>query len=89
MNWTLYGGKELKEVLIKKTTMESFGKYIFSYVGGIIFIIIGILKVRYQKKQPAELDDSPLQPYLEGWAFGIGTIVLGVTIIICKLLGKY
>jgi hypothetical protein len=68
--------------------MNEISKYIFSYFGGIVFIIIGFLIIRYMYKQPVEIDDSPLQGYISGWIGAIGTILFGILIIIGKLQGK-
>lgn len=68
--------------------MDKFREFIFSYLGAIIFIIIGILKVRNQYKKPVEMDDSPLQPYISGWVWGIGIIAFGIIILIGKIQGK-
>lgn len=65
--------------------------YLLSYPCGIICIVIGLLKLKsqYKKKPEFEYDGTPLQPYMDGWALGIGMILLGSLIIICKIQGKY
>lgn len=68
--------------------MGNISQYLLSYPCGLICIIIGILKLRAQYKNKFDFDDSPLYPHLDGWAWGIGIIILGVLIIMFKFQGK-
>ncbi len=69
--------------------MKDFFDYMFaSYWGGVIFILLGWFFIRYTLKNPDTNENKWLAGDLSGWAGGISFILIGVTIIIAKLVGK-
>ena len=64
--------------------------FIHSYIGAAIWILIGVWFLKYwvKKKPKARVDSQRLLGNLYGFAAGIGAIILGVSIIISKILGK-
>lgn len=71
--------------------MEEFSHcikmFFTSYIGGICIFVIGIFQIRKMLNSNERIDDSILQPYIRGWAVGIGSTVLGLVVIILKLFG--
>lgn len=67
---------------------EYLGTLLYSYVGGLVLLLLGIIKVYRMSKSNDKVDGSILQPYLRGWFTGIALIVLGIVVIILKLMGK-
>lgn len=73
--------------------MISFIRHLFeflatTYVGGIFWILFGIIVIRFTKKNPQKDIYSPLQGNAKGTLAGYGGIIMGIFIIILKLLNK-
>ena len=66
--------------------MKSF--FFETYVGGILFILIGVLIIIHTVKYTNPVYDSVLQPYTHGILGGIGAIILGFSIIVNIFLGN-
>lgn len=60
-----------------------------SYFGGLFMLILGVFQTYKSWKSDGKIDGSILQPYLSGWIAGVGSILLGITIIVLKILGKH
>ena len=61
---------------------------ISTYYFAIFAIIFGIWKLRDTIKNTPHYAESALQPFLSGIFAGIGSIVLGITIIYFKIKSK-
>ena len=61
-----------------------------SYIGGVLYLILGIKMIKNQLKENVNNVDwsSPFQGYIKGWVFGIGATIAGLLIIILKIFGK-
>ena len=62
--------------------------FLGTYFGGLIWIIVGIILIRFTIKNPQESKFSVIQGDMRGWAGGLGFIGVGISIIVMKLLGK-
>ena len=56
-----------------------------SYFGGVLFIIYGILYLKYERKRKQNINDLF---FLRGWFSAVGSLIFGVLIIILNLLDK-
>lgn len=61
--------------------------FISTYIGGILCIIIGLFAIWVVKKSP-EMAKSAFRGDICGWAGGVGSIIIGICVLIGKLLGK-
>jgi len=69
--------------------MKDFFDYMFSsYWGGVILILLGWYLIRDTIKNPDTDENKWFAGDLSGWAGGIGFILIGITIIIAKMVGK-
>jgi hypothetical protein len=59
-------------------------KLLSTYVGALFLIFIGIIIIRYTIRKPDE-KGFPVNYSVQGWAAGIGFIILGIIVIIHKL----
>lgn len=60
-----------------------FNFFFTTYIGGILFIVYGILYIVSQIKKKQKYNEWW---YLRGWASGIGSLILGIFIILAKLM---
>lgn len=58
-----------------------------TYSGGIIFIVLGLIIIKLVSKYPQKKDEA-YQYDIKYWASGITFLVIGLSVIIAKLLGK-
>ncbi len=58
-----------------------------SYLGGIIWILLGVVMIWFTKKYPQEKPSS-LAGDLRGWVSGIMFIVGGAALLLLKLFGQ-
>jgi hypothetical protein len=81
--------KEKKRKLIFMEYVDKIlALMVSSYLGALLFIFFGIWKLRDTTKNTKKNIYSSLQPYTSGIVAGAGSIVLGITIVVLKLLGK-
>jgi putative Mn2+ efflux pump MntP len=66
-----------------------FDYFLFNWLGGIIFTIIGVWQLFDTIKNTQHETNSVLQPFVNGLFFSIGLIVFGVIIIYFKITGKW
>ena len=59
-----------------------------SYWGGFLLIIVAIYGIIYMYKERNDEINQGSGMYYLGWVGAIGMIILGVSVIIFKLLGK-
>ena len=59
-----------------------------SYIGAIMQIIIGIYIIKAAKKDDASGKSEYINGNVRLWSAGIGFVLIGITIIIAKLVGK-
>jgi hypothetical protein len=70
--------------------MKNAGVYDYmttTYVGGFVFILIGIIAFIIAKRNP-QMSKDAWRGDIYGWVGGTGCTIVGILIIIGKLLGK-
>jgi hypothetical protein len=64
--------------------------FIYSYLGSIFFIIIGVCILFFIVKNPTKYNKMDTQGGdLKGWAGGIGFILIGIYVIVQNILGNW
>ena len=67
--------------------MDVFGLLTTTYWGGLIWIGVGAFFIWKTVKYPTKKPDW-FATDMKGWAAGVGGILIGITILIAKLVGK-
>lgn len=68
----------------KENTLENL---LFSYIGGSVILLIGLIVLYDTFTNQSKDDHSPLHPYRNGLVGGCVFVICGIIVIIMKIIG--